>query len=142
MYNHRQPKLILRNLQNVGHYKTLYWGFAHFLKIIEYCYYCGNKVYLPSVHLVLVCCAQFERDSRSIRGRKSRGKILKFSPSIFSLEYSSNRAQTAHNTQVQGELKVGKLYLHNNSSILRFLRNGQIPNKKSYNGLHFASFAI
>ena len=63
---HRQPKLILRNLQNVGHYKTLYWGFAHFLKSVEYCYYCGNKVYLPSVHLVLVCCAQFERDSRSI----------------------------------------------------------------------------
>ena len=40
--DHRQPKLILRNLQNVGHYKTLYWGFAHFLKIVEYCYYCGN----------------------------------------------------------------------------------------------------
>ena len=55
---HRQPKLILRNLQNVGHYKTLYWEFAHFLKIVEYCYYCGNKVYLPSAHLVLVCCAQ------------------------------------------------------------------------------------
>ena len=63
---HRQPKLILRNLQNVGHYKTLCWGFAHFLKIVEYCHYCGNKVCLPSVHLVLVCCAQFERDSRSI----------------------------------------------------------------------------
>ena len=52
------------------------------------------------------------------------------------------RAQAAHNTQVQGELKVGKLYFHNNSSILRFIRNGQIPNTKSYNGLHFASFAI
>ena len=33
-FKHRQPKLILRNLQNVGHYQTLYWGFAHFLKII------------------------------------------------------------------------------------------------------------
>ena len=72
-------------------------------------------------YLVLVCC---------------------ISPSIFSLKYSSNRAQTAHNTQVQGELKVGKLYFHNNGSILRFLRNGQIPNTKSYNGLHFASFTI
>ena len=64
--SHRQPKLIVRNLQNVGHYNTLYWGFTlRFLKIVEY-YYCGNKVYLPSVHLVLVCCVQFERNSRSI----------------------------------------------------------------------------
>ena len=30
-----------------------------------------------------------------------------FPPSIFSLKYSSNRAQNAHNTQLQGELKVG-----------------------------------
>ena len=34
------------------------------------------------------------------------------------------RAQNAHNTQVQGELKVGKLYFHNNSGIMGFLRNG------------------
>ena len=59
---HRQPKLIMRNLTNVSHYKTLHWGFTHFSKILEYCYYCRNKVYLPSVHLVLVCCVHFERD--------------------------------------------------------------------------------
>ena len=41
----------------------------------------------------------------------------------FSLKYSSNRAQNAHNTHVQGELKAGKLYFLNNSSILGFLRN-------------------
>ena len=64
----------MRNLQNVGHYKTLYWRFTHFSKILEYYYYCGNKVYLPSIYLVLVCCVHFERDSRSIWGRKSRGE--------------------------------------------------------------------
>ena len=47
-----------------------------------------------------------------------------FSPLIFSLKDSSNHAQNAHNAQVQGELKIGKLYFHNNSSILGFLRNG------------------
>ena len=34
------------------------------------------------------------------------------------------RRENAHNTQVQGGLKVGKLYFHNNGSILGFLRNG------------------
>ena len=62
---------------------------------------------------------------------------LDFLPQIL-LESRSNCAQHT----IQGELKVGMLYFHNNSSILRFLRNGQIPNTKSYNGLHFASFAI
>ena len=32
-------------------------------------------------------------------------------------------AQNAHNTQVYGELKVGKIYFHNNNSILGYLRN-------------------
>ena len=63
----------LQNMQNVGHYKTLYWEFTW---------------------------------------------------GVFEGEYSSIRAQNAHNTQVQGELKVGKLYFHNNSSILGFLKNG------------------
>ena len=61
---------------------------------------------------------------------------------IFFLKYSSNRAQTAHHTQLQGELKVGKLYFHNNSSILRFLSNGQIPNTKSYQWPTFCKFRI
>ena len=45
---------------------------------------------------------------------------------------ASNRVQNAHNTQLHGELKEGKLYFHNISSILGFLRNGKIPNTKSY----------
>ena len=33
------------------------------------------------------------------------------------------RQKNAHNTQVHGDPKVGKLYFHNNSSILGFFRN-------------------
>ena len=73
---HRQPQFIMRNLQNVDHYKSLYWGFTHFLKIVEYCYYCENIVYLLSLHLVLVCCVHFERDSSP----------LDFVPQIFTLQ--------------------------------------------------------
>ena len=46
----------------------------------------------------------------------------------FSLEIASNRAQNAHNTQVHSELKVGKLYFHNKSSVLGFLKIGKFPN--------------
>ena len=53
------------NLQNVGHYKTLYWEFTRFSKILEYCYMIyGNKVYLPLVHRVYVCCVYFGRNLR------------------------------------------------------------------------------
>ena len=33
-----------------------------FSKILEYCYYCENKVYLSSVHRVLVCCVHLGRN--------------------------------------------------------------------------------
>ena len=49
------------------HYKTLYWEFTRFSKILEYCYYCGNKFYTPSVHRILVCCVHFGRNLRSFR---------------------------------------------------------------------------
>ena len=126
MIDHRQPKLILRNLQNVGHYKTLYWGFAHFLKIVEYCYYCGNKVYLPSVHLVLVCCAQFERDSRSIWGRKSRGKIRRNFPPRFSPSNTQyGLFQTSHLGHVEPnwiELSGGRGVLPRSKRLLGMCR--------------------
>ena len=51
------------------HYKTSHWEFTRFSKILEYCYYCGNKVYLPSVHRVLVCCVHFGLNLRSFRAR-------------------------------------------------------------------------
>ena len=54
------------------HYNTLYWEFTRFSKILEYCYYCGNKFYLPSVHRVLVCCVHFGRNLRSFRARTPR----------------------------------------------------------------------
>ena len=47
-FSHRQLKLKIRILQSRGHYKILYWEFTRFSKILEYCYYCGNKVYRPS----------------------------------------------------------------------------------------------
>ena len=112
--------------------KSMCWGFTHFSKILEYCYYCGNKVYLPSIHIVLVCCVHFECNSRLNLGRKSRGKIegemrrqekrlliipVDFLPQILLKSHSKC-------TQVQGEMKVGKLYFHSNSSILGFLKNG------------------
>ena len=53
--HHRQPKLISETCKKGGHYEPLYWEFTHLSKILEYCYYCGNKVYLPSVDRVLVC---------------------------------------------------------------------------------------
>ena len=40
-------------------YKTLYWEFTRFSKILEYCCYCGDQVYLSSVHRVLLCCVHF-----------------------------------------------------------------------------------
>ena len=104
MIDHRQPKLILRNLQNVGHYKTLYWGFAHFLKIVEYCYYCGNKVYLTSVHFVLVCCAQlllsaipgvFEGENRG--GKFGEISPLDFLPQILNTARFKRRAWVMSN---------------------------------------------
>ena len=54
------------------HYKTLYWEFTRFSKILEYCYYCGNKFYLPSVHRILVCCVHFGRNLRLFRARTPR----------------------------------------------------------------------
>ena len=54
------------------HYKTLYWEFTRFSKILEYCYYCGNKLYLPSVHHILVCCVHFGCNLRSFRVRTLR----------------------------------------------------------------------
>ena len=54
------------------HYKTLYWEFTRFSKILEYCYYCGNKSYTPSVHRILVCCVHFGHNLRSFRARTPR----------------------------------------------------------------------
>ena len=54
------------------HYKTLYWEFTRFSKILEYCYYCGNKFYIPSVHRILVCCVHFGHNLRSFRARTPR----------------------------------------------------------------------
>ena len=59
--NHRQPKLIMRNLQNIG--PTRIYPFLKNHKILQHC---GNKVYLTLVHRELVACvlcafrAQFE----------------------------------------------------------------------------------
>ena len=54
------------------HCKTLYWEFTRFSKILEHCYYCGNKFYIPSVHRILVCCVHFGRNLRSFRARTPR----------------------------------------------------------------------
>ena len=49
---------------------------TRFSKILDYCYYCGNKVYIPSVHRVVVCSVHFGRDLRSFRARTPRSVAL------------------------------------------------------------------
>ena len=73
---HKQPKLIMQNLQNVGHYKTLYWGFTHFSKILEYYYYCGKKGYQLqfTLHLTCVLCAFCARFEECLRQKIEGGK--------------------------------------------------------------------
>ena len=56
-------------------YKTLYLEFTRFSNILEYCYYCGNKFYLSSVHRILVCCVHFGRILRSFRARTPRSVL-------------------------------------------------------------------
>ena len=58
------------------HYKTfIYWEFTRFSKILENCFYCGNKFYLPSVHRILVCCVHLGRNLRSFRARTPRSVL-------------------------------------------------------------------
>ena len=54
-----------------------------------------------------------------IEGENEKNEATSHFPPQFS---PSSTPGIALNTQVQGELKVGKLYFHNNSSILGFLR--------------------
>ena len=57
------------------HYKTfetLYWEFTRFSQILEYCYYCGDKFYIPSVYRILMCCVHFGHNLRSFRARTAR----------------------------------------------------------------------
>ena len=73
---YRQPRLKIRNYKNGGHYSSIRLCIGNlpvnFSKFLKYCYYCGNKVYMPSVHRLLVCCGHCGRDLRSFRVRTPR----------------------------------------------------------------------
>ena len=51
------------------------WNLLVSQNILEYCYYCGNKFYLSSVHRILVCCVHFGRILRSFRARTPRSVL-------------------------------------------------------------------
>ena len=95
------------------------WGFINMLILWRLGRNCraGRRFYWDHFAICLQIACEFEETSLlyNLYGRTFNA--------TFSLKVTSNCAQNAHNTQVYGEVKVGKLYFYNNSSILRFLRN-------------------
>ena len=126
--------------------RPLYWEFTDpFSKFVEYCssdlIVEIKFIYLQFIR-VLVFCVHFRRNLGPFRARKPRnirggGTLCGF----LALNGLKSRRKCAQNTSTQwNEFKVGKLYFHNKSSILGFLKMGKIPQTKSYNSLHFARF--
>ena len=106
---HRQHKLIMRNVRKGGHYdyKTLYLEYTRFSKTLEYCYCCGNKVYLPSVHCALVCCVHF---IRAIGGQLERERRKVF-PRINIIE-----GWSLHRPSIRSQYNPYKIFSRRNNS--------------------------